>query len=314
MAYRRRAAMIVGAVATAALVLAPAPARAGGPGTVTVVDSRLVIAAAPGVRNFFVISGGPADGDRYIVTDFDEGTIDLTDPACTRHPDGPSESTVVCLVPGLTRIEVSLGDQNDTVNNFTAAPLHALGGDGADSIIMGGAPGTAGRADGGPGDDGISSGGGDDTIIGGPGTDRVTFAGTGPVVASLRAGTAVRPTDTDRLESLENLTGSPYDDTLTGNDQANVIRGGQGQVCDPIFGCPVQSGNDVIDGAGGADTLDGDIGHDDLRGGKGDDHLSGGWGDDRLRGDLGVDTLDGGTGADTCSLDEILRACERVIR
>src|SRR5688572_27249606 len=111
MAYRRRAAaMAAGVVATTALVavLGPTPARAGGPGTVTVVDGRLVIAAAPGARNFFVISGGPAYGDRYTVTDFDEVAIALTDPACARHPTEPSESTVVCLVPGLIRVEVSL--------------------------------------------------------------------------------------------------------------------------------------------------------------------------------------------------------------
>jgi Ca2+-binding RTX toxin-like protein len=46
---------------------------------------------------------------------------------------------------------------------------------------------------------------------------------------------------TDTLSNFENLMGSIYNDTLTGDGNANVIEGG--------------AGNDTINGAGGIDTL-----------------------------------------------------------
>ena len=45
----------------------------------------------------------------------------------------------------------------------------------------------------------------------------------------------------DELNSIENLTGSAYDDDLWGNDGANVLNG--------------DGGNDTLKGFGGADTL-----------------------------------------------------------
>jgi len=52
----------------------------------------------------------------------------------------------------------------------------------------------------------------------------------------------------DTLTGFENLTGSQFNDTLTGSAGANTIIGG--------------SGNDKIAGAGGADTLTGGVGAD----------------------------------------------------
>ena len=81
------------------------------------------------------------------------------------------------------------------------------------------------------------------------------------------------------LATINNLIGSDTaGDTLTGNAEANTLRGGAG---------------DFID------TLSGGDGNDILEGGAGDDILSGGDGDDILEGGAGNDTLDGGADADT---------------
>jgi Ca2+-binding RTX toxin-like protein len=301
--------VLTAAAAMAGLTTAPA-AHAGGSTTVTVADAQIVVTAGPGMNNFFVIQDW--GGGTYSVTDFGETPIDLTDPACFRDP-ADSAVTVRCAVPGLVRIHVSTLDGQDTVNNFSDVALSAAGGEGDDALNLGGAAGTRGWADGGPGDDSFGSGGGDDTLIGGPGDDTAYFGGGGAVVASLATGRATRDTDTDLLRTMENLVGGPYSDTLTGNDYPNVIRGGSGQRCDPIFGCPIQSGDDVISGRGGADVLDGQGDHDEVSGGKGDDQVIGGPGDDLLRGDVGVDTLDGGPGVDRCTIEETVHGCERPI-
>ena len=70
----------------------------------------------------------------------------------------------------------------------------------------------------------------------------------------------------DTLESIENVTGSPYGDTLLGNDVHNVLWG--------------MSGNDVLKGGGGDDELRGVNGDDTLEGGAGADFLQGAWGVD----------------------------------
>ena len=64
----------------------------------------------------------------------------------------------------------------------------------------------------------------------------------------------------DSISGFENLTGSRYDDMLTGNSSANVIKGG--------------SGDDILDGNGGADTLEGGPGADTFTGNNQDDFLS----------------------------------------
>ncbi len=106
--------------------------------------------------------------------------------------------------------------------------------------------------------------------------------------------------------------GSTEDDTIAGDDGANVINGGDGVDLihggdgnDEIHG---DAGNDDIWGADGNDELWGDAGDDALHGQDGDDTLRGGdgvdelfgyGGDDALFGDAGDDNLIGGHGADT---------------
>ncbi|MBE0549088.1 MAG: hypothetical protein IH627_15855, partial [Rubrivivax sp.] len=131
---------------------------------------------------------------------------------------------------------------------------------------------------------------GDDIIDGRGGTDRAVYdqAG-GAVVVDLLAGTASGADGNDTLLNIENLRGSAFDDTLTGNDGANDIQARDGN--DTVHG---GGGNDVLLGEAGDDTLYGDAGDDYLDGWTGSDQLFGGEGADVLRGGLGDDTLDGG--------------------
>ncbi|MCY4339259.1 MAG: calcium-binding protein [Gammaproteobacteria bacterium] len=122
----------------------------------------------------------------------------------------------------------------------------------------------------------------------------------------------------DRLDNIENVIGSDFNDNITGNSAAiadnpdtpaddesmvrgsgNKLEGGAGK--DTITG---GAGNDVIDGGEGDDPmLDGGAGHDDIKGGAGRDTLVGGASDqdhmDTLDGGAGDDELTGGGGSDT---------------
>jgi len=146
--------------------------------------------------------------------------------------------------------------------------------------------------------------GGEDVIDGGAGNDTVSYVSAGSAVNVYLQFTGI---DTggagiDTLISIENLTGSDYDDRLIGDSNDNELRG--------------EGGNDIIKGKGGNDTFYGDDGDDTLRGDSGDDIMYGGAGndilfalagldelygesgDDYLYGGLDADTLLGGSGAD----------------
>ena len=82
---------------------------------------------------------------------------------------------------------------------------------------------------------------------------------------------------------------SNIDDTLTGNDDANLLSG--------------LAGNDILSGEAGQDTLDGGTGNDVLYGGEGNDILLGGAGNDTLGYDYNDTLVDGGSGYDMLSAD-----------
>lgn len=81
----------------------------------------------------------------------------------------------------------------------------------------------------------------------------------------------------DTYFGIENIRGSTWNDTLTGDAADNRIDGGRG-----------------------ADLIEGGRGDDDLQGGSGyyNDTLNGGAGDDELYAGKGVNTLTGGAGDD----------------
>src|SRR5918996_2556582 len=119
------------------------------------------------------------------------------------------------------------------------------------------------RLFGGPGSDWPLMGGpGDDVINGGRGRDVVQF-GDSPqgVHADLSTGEATGHGN-DRMISLEILAGTFFDDVLFGDDNANILSGGNGD--DELHGLggddhlrsgdPVPAGNDLLDGGEGSDT------------------------------------------------------------
>jgi Ca2+-binding RTX toxin-like protein len=97
----------------------------------------------------------------------------------------------------------------------------------------------------------LKGGGGADHLFGGTGTDWASYADApGEVRASLMPGIGwsggIAAGDT--FDSIENLSGSIYNDFLAGDDGANVVAG--------------QGGHDTLEGLGGADRLEGGTGFD----------------------------------------------------
>ena len=126
-----------------------------------------------------------------------------------------------------------------------------------------------------------------DQIDGGDGTDTVSYgASDAGVVVDLGKTTAQAGGHAagDLLSNIENIIGSAYDDTLTGDTNNNKLSG--------------REGNDTLNGGDGNDRLEGGVNDDTLNGGAGDDTLIGGTGVDTLDGGAGDDILDGGAGAD----------------
>lgn len=103
---------------------------------------------------------------------------------------------------------------------------------------------------GGLGDDLLMGGAGNDTLDGGAGIDTASFAdATSGVTIALIGGAQVSGgSGTDTLTGIENLMGSAFGDTLTGDAEANRISGG--------------AGTDVLEGGLGADVLAGGSGAD----------------------------------------------------
>lgn len=198
------------------------------------------------------------------------------------------------------------------------------GGGGADRLFGGAGSDTL---NGGTGNDYIEGGAGGDFIDGGAGIDTVGFAtfvpiqngdipNTEGVTVNLNAvppqgqpladdfANAAENNDAenDFYISIENVSGSNFDDNINGNDSANVLNGRAGD--DSISGGFGDDkligglGDDDLFGGDGVDFLIGGSGQDELFGGDGNDKLTGGLGDDRLFGGNGNDFMVGGDGDD----------------
>jgi Ca2+-binding RTX toxin-like protein len=182
-------------------------------------------------------------------------------------------------------------------------------GNGADNWISTGNGTDSDIANGGGGNDLISAGGGGHTLDGGAGIgDTLALAGPGISPAGVTVSLALQgPTAQDTeagmmvIAGFENLSGSGWDDLLTGDGAVNVLAG--------------DSGADTLDGGASNDILygDGRVTIDTHgTGGSGpivtvadigtqSGALGGPVGDDILIGGLGDDLLHGGGGSDTAS-------------
>ena len=133
----------------------------------------------------------------------------------------------------------------------------------------------------------------------------------------------------DTLTSIENVTGSDFDDELIGDGNANVLAGGLGDdIIDGGGGNDTVSYEDIVEEADSGFTVTVDLGQEDVEqdtgvtgrdtlsnidniiGSNFSDHLignqfanilTGNAGDDILEGGAGNDILDGGDGIDTAS-------------
>ena len=226
---------------------------------------------------------------------------------------------------------------------FAVFPAGSFPGPGADVIVAGAGNDTV---DGDSGNDTIIGDAGNDTLrgnsgadvlIGGANIDTATYSESAAgVTVSLVTGVVGVGGNAagDTLFEIENLTGSNFNDSLTGDGLANVLIGG--------------NGNDILRGGGGADVLIGGAGLDtatyfdsvvgvavsllpgvvgvggtaagdtllqieNLTGSIFNDTLSedaaantlnGGLGNDVLRGNSGADVLNGGFGTDTATYSE----------
>ena len=148
--------------------------------------------------------------------------------------------------------------------------------------------GGADKLLGGYGNDTLSGGLGADLIIGGSGSDTASYVtSTAGLTADLLSPAAnTGEAAGDAYQSVENLTGSNYADSLRGNDAANTIAGLQGN--DLLYGRGGNDsmlgglGNDYLSGNAGSDTLWGEAGNDIVEGGAGTDYLYGGADNDRF--------------------------------
>ncbi len=173
--------------------------------------------------------------------------------------------TVSLAVPGQNTGE-ALGDQFFSIENLTgSAGDDTLIGDAQDNILTG----LAGKdlLIGGDGNDTLNGGDENDTLMGGlgkdilnggGGKDTATYAnatssdGKSGVKAYLVAESALAynagEAIGDTYDSIENLIGSVFNDTLSGDDTSNTLEGG--------------AGNDELIGGGAADALFGGDGND----------------------------------------------------
>ncbi|MFO1034633.1 MAG: calcium-binding protein [Hyphomicrobiales bacterium] len=266
---------------------------------------------------------------------------------------GAGIDTISFVSQGATgSVKLSLaisGKQNTGVlGTMTVTGIENIeGGDSADdltgndlkNVIDGGAGNDIIR--GGKGDDELYGADGDDILDGGAGADLfeggsfgetlgdwVTYAkSTKAVTINLGAQTASGGDATgDILNGISNIIGSAFADSLTGDNNDNILEGGPGN--DFLDG---RGGNNIVSyagatkavkfdlnlqngvvqhtGGGGDDTIGGTnfygvfggAGNDTLIGDGADNLITGGGGNDIIEGRGGFNTLDGGKGVNTLS-------------
>ncbi len=137
-----------------------------------------------------------------------------------------------------TGLNTDFDNGNDTMN----------GGDGNDQLYGFGGDDTI---NGGADNDIIDGGAGNDTMDGGTGIDTLSYDSATAGVTVQFLITAQQNTGgggLDTISNFENLIGSDHDDILGGDQDANIIRGG--------------NGNDLLSGFNGADQLFGGEGND----------------------------------------------------
>ena len=172
-------------------------------------------------------------------------SVDLSDGGA----QGTGEGTDLIL-----GMESMIGSSfDDPLLSGTTAPNNIQGGAGNDRIVgLDGGDSLSGGdgsdvIDGGPDDDLVG-----DQIVGGDGTDTAAYGdATGVRVSLAKAGAQeTLGAGVDTLTAIENLSGSPGADRLTGDGTANLLKARGGK--DRLKG---GQGKDVLKAGGGADRV-----------------------------------------------------------
>ncbi|MEI7747204.1 MAG: calcium-binding protein, partial [Actinomycetota bacterium] len=181
--------------------------------------------------------------------------------------------------------DLSVGTATGGSGNDSLAGIENLnGGAGNDSLT---GDGQANVIKGGLGNDLLVGGLGDDSFTGGGGTDSVDYASASNAVTVNLATGFAQGQGTDSLSGITNVNASPYNDSLIGDSNANVLNGGNG--IDTVSYASTSNGV-TANLATGVATISGQAA-DKL---VGIENLIGGSGNDTLTGDAGNNVLSGG--------------------
>ena len=193
-------------------------------------------------------------------------------------PGGKSGGVRVDLQYSSLNAKYAAGDTLDGIENVLGSDgQDYIAGDAGANLIFGGAyvdflVGRAGddTIEGGIGNDVLYGGTGADVLRGGSGSDRAHY---GNALSGLVLDLANPAANTgqgvgDSYDSIEEISGGLYDDTIYGDGGANRLFGFKGVGADQLFG---RGGDDYLNGGAGADTLNGGAGSDTMRGGAGTD-------------------------------------------
>ena len=131
-------------------------------------------ATVSSMKGLLSFSAGPGEANRLTVIRA-PSTFRVIDPGATVVPGvgctatGPSQ--IDCVAQGVRRVQIQLGDLDDTLTLGISTRTIADGGDGNDTL-----EGGEGSDDllGGPGNDGLFAGDGFDLVDGGAGADTLS--------------------------------------------------------------------------------------------------------------------------------------------
>jgi Ca2+-binding RTX toxin-like protein len=247
--------------------------------------------------------------------DYSSGTINPPGPVGPEAYTGATAGVTVNLnIAGEQNTGGAGRDKLVSIENLTGTNFKdTLIGNGGNNVLIGLA--GSDKLFGNGGNDTLNGGSGNDTLNGGAGNDTADYStatagvmlGTGGVYNDGLAQDTVGA-GLDTLVSIENLTGSNFNDWLRIDGSDNTtLNGGNGNDDLGIAGCD----NTTVNGGNGNDallasfsfgfTLNGGAGNDSLFGGKSSGTLNGGAGNDHIGvtgTGVGSFIVNGGTGND----------------
>jgi Ca2+-binding RTX toxin-like protein len=237
--------------------------------------------------------------------------------------DGNGDEDTFISIENLTgsRFSDTLTGNNETnvlrgdTTAYSEAGNDSLFGNGGNDALAGGS-----------GDDHLDGGADADTLDGGEGNDTVSYATSLPGIVVSLDGSLTPTGDAvgDIYVSIENVTGSFFDDVIIGDNGDNILTGSFGRdILEGRLGANILIGGEGYDTASyahatagvtvslaivgaqntigaGTDTL---VGMDFLTGSSFNDTLTGNADPNELDGGAGVDTMAGGAGSDTYLVD-----------